>query len=138
MAEATQPRPGIVLIVDDDKPIADYVALVVEEAGYAAAVATRGQQALALAQAHWPALVITDQMIPFMSGSALITALRAAAAASLRTAPPVILMTAASLRQANAAGADAVLRKPFDLADLEALLRRFLEVPRVMAAERDK
>lgn len=35
-------------------------------------------------------------------------------------------MTAASLDLAGAAGADVVLRKPFALAELEALLHRFL------------
>jgi DNA-binding response OmpR family regulator len=129
MAGATQPETSVVLIVDDDKPIADIIALVVAEAGYVPMVATRGQQAVELAQARWPALLITDLMIPFMSGSALIGTLRAAAMAGGHTAPPAILMTAANLRHAYAAGADAVLRKPFDLDDLDALLRRFLGTP---------
>ena len=42
---------------------------------------------------------------------------------------PVILMTAVTPSQARAAGADAVLYKPFDLDTLEALLRRFLDDP---------
>jgi DNA-binding response OmpR family regulator len=116
----------VVLIVDDDKPIADFVATVVAEAGYAPVVATRGQQALELARAQWPALLITDLMLPFMSGGALIAALQAAGAAYGRPAPPVIAMTAAGLRAARAVDADAILFKPFDLEDLEALLIRFL------------
>jgi CheY-like chemotaxis protein len=68
-------------------------------------------------------------MLPFMSGGALIAELRAAAEADGRAAPPVVLMTAASLRVAQAAGAQAILRKPFDLADLEAMLQRFLGSP---------
>jgi DNA-binding response OmpR family regulator len=125
-AEAAQP-PAVVLIVDDDKPIADYVAAVVAEMGYTPVAVTRGAQALAVARDQWPALLITDLMLPFMSGSALIAALRAAAAADGHVAPPAVLMTAAGGRAAQAAGAEAILHKPFDLADLEALLRRFLE-----------
>jgi DNA-binding response OmpR family regulator len=125
-ARAAEPVPGVVLIVDDDKPIADYVAAVVAEAGHIPVVATRGQQALEQAQARWPALLITDLMLPFMDGGMLIAALRAAAAADGRTAPPAILLTAAGPRAARAAAADAVLCKPFELAELEALLRRFL------------
>lgn len=133
----TQLTPGVVLIVDDDKPIADFVAAVVAQAGYTPLVATRGEQALELARAQWPALLITDLMLPFMNGDALIAALRAAAAATGHAAPPVVLMTAASPRHAQAAGAEEILRKPFDLAELEALLGRFLGPPRVAPAERD-
>lgn len=126
---AEQPVPAVVLIVDDDKPVADFVALVVAEAGYVPVVATRARQALELARAQWPALLITDLMLPFMSGGELIAALASAAASDGHRAPPAILMTAAGSRAAQAAGADAVLYKPFDLADLEALLRRFLGPP---------
>lgn len=133
----TEPTPGVVLIVDDDKPIADFVATVVAEAGYTPLVATRGAQALELARAQWPALLITDLMLPFMNGDTLIAALRAAAESTGQAAPPVVLMTAASLRYAQAAGAEEILCKPFDLADLEALLGRFLGAPRVAPAERD-
>ena len=124
-AGVTQPASGVVLIVDDDRPIAEYVAAVVAEAGYTPVVATRGAQALELARAQWPALLITDLMLPFMSGGALIAALRAAATEG-QAAPPVSGMTAASPRHAWAAGAQAVLRKPFDLSALEALLTRYL------------
>jgi DNA-binding response OmpR family regulator len=132
-----QSTPSVVLIVDDDKPIADFVAAVVAEAGYAPVVTTRGSQALELARTQWPALLIADLMLPFMSGGALIAALHAAAAADGRAAPPAVLMTAASLRYAGAAGAEAILRKPFDLADLEALLQRFLGPPLGGQTERE-
>lgn len=135
---ATPSVPGVVLIVDDDRPIADFVAAVVAEAGYTPLVATRGAQALELAQERWPALLITDLMLPFMSGGALIAALRAAAETAGRAAPTMVLMTAASPRLALAAGAEAVLRKPFDLADLEAVLRHVLGTPPAGQAEHDR
>ena len=119
-------KSAVVLIVDDDRPIANYVAAVVTEAGYSPVVATRGQEALSLARSQWPALLITDLMLPFMGGGALIAAIRALAAADHRPALPVILITAAGARSAQSAGADAILQKPFELADMEALLRRFL------------
>jgi DNA-binding response OmpR family regulator len=125
--EKRGPTPGVVLIVDDDKPIADYVAAVVAEAGHTPVVATRGAQALEAARTQWPALLITDLMLPFMSGGTLIAALRDLAEAEGHAAPPTILMTAAGMRQAQAAGAHAILRKPFDLGALEALLEHFLD-----------
>jgi len=121
------PRTVLVLIAEDEEPIAEVVSMVVEDLGYTPVVAVHGRQALELARAEWPALLITDLMMPHMSGAELIAALRADAETHGRRAIPVILMTAASLAAARAAGADAVLRKPFDLGELEELLQRFLD-----------
>ncbi|GHO64200.1 hypothetical protein KSC_030920 [Ktedonobacter sp. SOSP1-52] len=61
-------EPPIVLIVDDDIPITEILTLVVESLGYQPLVAFNGQQALDLAREHWPALVLTDVMMPIMGG----------------------------------------------------------------------
>ena len=118
--------PPLVLIAEDEESIAEVVEMLVAEAGYGTVVARDGRQALALARERWPALLITDMMMPHLDGIDLIAALRAEAADSRRTTPPAILMTAASIPYARAAHADALLRKPFDLEELEGLLRRFL------------
>ena len=124
------PTPrGLVLIAEDEEPIAETIAYVVEEAGYTPRVAYHGQQALEMARAEWPALLITDLMMPHLNGAGLIAALRADAARSGAAVPPIILLTAASLTQARAAGADVVMRKPFALAELEDLLHRLLGDP---------
>ncbi|HEY7780533.1 MAG TPA: response regulator [Ktedonobacterales bacterium] len=120
------PEPYLVLIVEDEEPIAEAVAYVVQARGYTPLVAVDGQQALHLTRERWPALVITDLMMPRLDGVELIAALRADAAANHHVPPPVIVTTAAGMRRAEAAGADAILRKPFDLVDLEDLLHRFL------------
>lgn len=116
----------LILIAEDERPIAEVVAAVVADAGYEPVVAAHGRQALELARERWPGLVITDLMMPHLDGAGLIGALGEEAAARGRTRPPVILMTAAGPRQAREAGADAVLRKPFDLDALEELIRRLL------------
>lgn len=120
------PEPALVLIVEDEEPLAEAVTFAVQHAGYRPLVALHGRAALDLARARRPALLITDLMLPYLDGAAVIAALRAEAAAAGEMPPPIILMTASSLAQARAAGADVILRKPFHLADLEALLRRFL------------
>jgi CheY-like chemotaxis protein len=122
---SVDPRP-LVLIAEDEESIADVVGAVVEDAGYCPVVAFHGRQALALARERWPVLLITDLMMPHLDGAALIAALRDEAALTHRAMPPAVLMTAASLPYARAAGADAILRKPFALQDLDALLHRFL------------
>ena len=92
-------RP-LVLIAEDEKSIADVVEQVVEDAGYRPLVALHGRQALALARDRWPALLITDLMMPHLNGADLIGALHAEAAATCRVVPPAILMTAASVMMA--------------------------------------
>jgi DNA-binding response OmpR family regulator len=123
--EATDGSP-VVLIAEDERAIAEVVAAVVAEAGFAPLVAAHGQRALELAREHWPALLITDLMMPFLDGGELIAALRAEARSRGLAGIPVILLTAAGSVRARAAGADAVLRKPFDLDALEALMHRLL------------
>lgn len=115
-------RP-IVLIVEDEAPIAEALAYVIEEAGFTAMVAPHGKAGLALALRHRPALILSDVMMPQMGGPELIRALRAALDTN---APPVVLMTAADIRYAKDAGADGILTKPFELTAIEAMLRRFL------------
>ena len=126
-AEGRPSAPIVVLIAEDERSIAALVAEIVAEAGYLPLVATHGRQALDLAREQWPALVITDLMMPHLDGAGLIAALRTEAAARGSAAPPIVLMTAASLRFARAAEADVILRKPFNIVELEALLHRFLE-----------
>jgi two-component system chemotaxis response regulator CheY len=112
----------LVLIVEDDQEIAGLIAAVVEHVGATPLVAYDGQQALELAQGRAPALLITDLILPGISGDTLITTLRTAWDAHL----PAILVSAAPWVQRRAAGADAVLAKPFRVGDLLALLDRYL------------
>lgn len=116
----------IVLIVDDEAPIAEALAYIVEDAGYTAMVAPHGNAGLALALRYHPALIFSDLMMPQMGGREFIRALRAELDDS---APPVILMTAGDVRFIQDAGADSVLKKPFELAAVESLLRHFLKAP---------
>jgi CheY-like chemotaxis protein len=119
----------VVLIVDDEQPIAATLAAIVADFGYTPLVAAHGREALELARAQRPALVITDLMMPHMNGARLIAALRAEAQAERIAPPPIVLMSAAGPRQVAAAAADALLPKPFDIDDVEAILTRFLGPP---------
>ena len=126
-----------VLIVEDEEPIAEAIAYLVEEAGYEPLQASHGRQALDLAQGRQLALVITDLMMPHMDGAELIAALRRDASLDGHDAPPIILMTAAGPRRAESVGADAVVRKPFDLDELEALIHRLIRQRQTDTAGRD-
>lgn len=121
-----QDGPPMVLIVEDEHAIAESVGMIVEDAGYAAVLAANGRQALALAHEHAPALIITDLMMPVMSGEEFVARLRAEHASTGVPLPPIVLMTAVSAAYARELAPDAILIKPFDLASLERLLARFL------------
>lgn len=121
---------ALVLIAEDEAPIAEALAYLVEDYGYIPILAAHGREALELARSRHPRLIITDLMMPIMDGVELIKALRADAASNGQIVPPIIVTTAGGLRRAEEAGADVVLRKPFNIEDIEALLRRFLGSPR--------
>ena len=119
----------MVLIAEDEEPIAVAVAWVVEDCGYTPLIARNGQEALELTHSQRPALVITDWMMPILDGVGLIRALKQQAALDGLHPIPTILMTAARRIPPQAAEADAFLPKPFEVDELAALLRRFLEAP---------
>lgn len=124
--EKASSEPLLVLVAEDEEPIAEALSLIVLDAGYTPLIAMHGRQALEMARRQHPALVITDLMMPYLDGIALITALRADAAQEHHPPPPIILMTAAGVQRVHEAKADAVLSKPFDLDVVEKLLRHFL------------
>ncbi len=124
---ARQKEPLFILIVDDEEPIAEMLEAFIIDLGYTPLVANNGKQALLLASERWPALVLTDLMMPILNGADLITALRAEAASQGRTSPPIILLTAGSLRAVNGLQVDAMLSKPFDLSKLEQIIHRLLD-----------
>lgn len=117
---------ALVLIADDDEGIRLALALIVEENGHSPLLAHHGQQAVEIARARLPDLIITDLMMPQLSGTQVIATVRADAVAAGRRPPPCVLMTAASSAFGEESGADAFLPKPFDIDGVEKLLTRFL------------
>ena len=103
-----------VLVVDDDPLLRLVVSAVLADEGYVVREARDGAQALAVLE-HWrPDLIILDQMMPCMDGSAF----RAEQRKRRDVADvPVIVVSAADrmLQQAKASGVAATLPKPFDL-----------------------
>jgi CheY-like chemotaxis protein len=113
----------LVLIVDDERPIRELLQALLRDAGYETRAAVHGAEALALVAAAPPDLVLTDLMMPVLGGADLCRRLKAADATR---AIPVILMSAVRPGAALSAGQDAFLRKPFDLAEVEALVGRYV------------
>ena len=85
------------------------VRMTLESAGYEVVEANHGAAALERAQESRPDLVVTDLMMPVMSGRELIDRLRSNPETA---AIPILVLSANS--NLSAWGADAVLSKPFD------------------------
>jgi CheY-like chemotaxis protein len=109
-----------VLIVDDEVFLREALELILQMAGYEIHTATHGAEALAMAEEVRPDLVLTDIMMPIMDGVELCRRLKAI------RGTPVILMSAAGREAARGAEADAFIAKPFDLDEVEDLVRQFL------------
>ncbi len=125
--EASSAAQPLVLIVEDEAPIADAIALVVQEAGYTPLIATHGRQGLEMARSRRPALITTDYMMPQMNGDEFIAVLRREAEERGEPAPPIILITAVVSHRTRNIGADYILAKPFDIDVLTQLLHRFID-----------
>ena len=114
-----------ILIVDDEEPVRELLALLLHDGGYRTLKAIHGAQALELMAKEHPDLVISDIMMPVLNGADLCRRLKAKPDTQ---SIPVILMSSAGRRPADSTGSDAFLGKPFDLAEIEALVRRWLPV----------
>ncbi len=99
-----------VLVVDDEAYIVEFLCLLLEEEGYRVLRASDGRQAWELALQARPDLVISDIMMPGMTGLQLLDRLRGSTDLA---ATPVILMSAVS----RTPGSEGVLfvPKPFDI-----------------------
>ena len=112
-----------ILIVDDEQPMRELLAAIFEDAGHRALPAINGRHALEVVEQERPDLVLSDVMMPVLNGLILCRRLKAEpSTASI----PVILMSAAGHQVADGSAADAYLDKPFNLDELEALVRRWL------------
>ncbi len=121
------PRHPEILLVEDDAAIRESLAECLELEGHAVRAATNGPEALAwLREGNHPRVVLLDLVMPIMSGAEVVQQLRAAPATR---DIPVVLMTGASPAEARNAQVDALVVKPFELADLLAVVRRFLDAP---------
>ena len=118
-----------ILIVDDEAPIREMIAVALEMAGYTCLEAENTQQAHACIVDRKPDLILLDWMLPGTTGIELARRLkREEATAEL----PIIMLTAKGEEdnkiQGLEAGADDYITKPFSprelVARLKAVLRR--------------
>lgn len=121
------PATATILVVDDNSDLRVYVSRILRSAGYAVLLARNGAEGLEVARSHNPAVIITDLMMPLVSGLDLIRMIREDETLK-RT--PVILLTAKADEDTRIEGvergADAYLSKPFNDRELLAEVRNLV------------
>ena len=122
-------EPNSILIVDDEAPIVAALEYLVEDLGFTPISAKNGREAVALIRQRWPILILTDFMMPLVSGVQVIQEMRALAATWDLISPIVIIMTAVEPNTIAREIADEMVRKPFEIPDMEQLIKRLLMKP---------
>lgn len=110
-----------ILVVDDEKPIADILKFGLEKEGFDVVCAYDGNQAVELVKEHVPALILLDIMLPYMDGMEVCREVR-------KTYDmPIIMLTAKDSEIDKVLGlelgADDYVTKPFSTRELVARVK---------------
>ncbi len=115
-----------ILVVEDDKRVADLLKAGLEENGYQVTVAYDGMMALRLFRANRFQMVVSDIVLPHMDGFELCREIR-----KIHTGVPILMLTALGTTDDKLdgfdAGADDYMVKPFDFRELIARIRSLLK-----------
>ena len=110
-----------ILIVEDEKDIADLIAHSLQKAGHATEITASGSAVLAKARAAAPDLILLDLMLPGMDGIEVCAHIRA------ESGVPIIMLTAkgdaSDVVRGLESGADDYVVKPFNPKELVARIR---------------
>jgi len=112
------------VIVDDEKPIADILQFCFQKEGFSIECAYNGQEALQLIEDMQPDMVLLDVMLPDLNGIEVCRKIR------MKYEIPIIMMTAnCSKNDQNDAiniGACDYIMKPFHMKELVSLVKENL------------
>ncbi len=124
-----------ILVVDDSKPVSEYVQVVLEERGYKTITANNGSQAMVMAVEYRPDLILLDIMIPDVDGYTICSQLKA----DRKTRDiPVIFLSALNSQfdkiKAFKCGAVDFVTKPIQVEELTARVKSHLTISRLNRA----
>lgn len=113
-----------IVVVDDEKPIADILQFHFQKEGFSIECAYNGQEAVALVEDMQPDMVLLDVMLPDLDGMEVCREIRK------KYEMPIIMLTASSSennrKYAFDLGANDYVIKPFNTKSLVALVKATL------------
>ena len=116
-----------ILVVDDDEMTTELAKTFLEKHGFAVVIAKDGDEAIQLAHAEVPNLILLDVMLPTVDGFEVCKRLRSHDSFKKT---PILMFTArgfsSDVEQGQAAGADEYIVKPFSGKALVATTRKHL------------
>lgn len=116
-----------ILLADDEEDVRTIVKLYLEGEGYDVVSAFDGLEAISLAEAESPDMILLDVMMPVMSGIEVARRLKANKATAQI---PIVMLSAASqadsIKQGLAAGAADYIVKPFQPSKLGEIVQKML------------
>lgn len=128
---AHAPDKDTVLIIEDEPDVLDLLRLHLRKEGFAVLEAVDGVQALKIARAKLPSVIVLDLMIPEMRGEDVCRQLKAQEATAKI---PILMLTAKARPEDRVAGlelgADDYLTKPFSPRELVLRLRLLVQKSR--------
>jgi CheY-like chemotaxis protein len=117
----------LILVAEDDAMMQKMALKILRSRGYVCELASNGREAVAMAGRLHPGLILMDLSLPEMNGW---EATRAIKADSSLAGIPVVAITAHAMvgdrESAIASGCAECLTKPYEIADLLALVERYI------------
>lgn len=116
-----------IVIAEDNTLLSSLLKFRLEKEGYKLLIAENGKDAIELIEQHQPELILTDIMMPFISGLEVISHVRN----KLNMASPIIVFSAAGQEEivlkAFNLGATDFMSKPFSPNELVIRIKRLLK-----------
>ena len=114
---------AMVLVVEDERPIASLLARLVEECGAEVQIAYNGGDALRRMVQQRPDLVLLDLIMPLMSGEEVLQTMHEDA--ELKDVPVIVISTK-EMMDDTAVRPAAFVQKPFEPSEVKRLVRELL------------
>lgn len=115
-----------ILVVDDDQMMNSLLSFRLKKEGYQVIIAEDGQQAIDLTKEEQPDIILSDIMMPYVSGLEFVTFVRKELGLDI----PIIMISAAGhekiVLEAFDLGANDFITKPFSPSEVVVRLKKFL------------